>query len=168
MPRARIALRRITLFIDMPPDLPGRMWRGWVPPEKTLRMGRGRSRGPFASADSIVRPTHLEVEPGDDSGVAAGRKLGNPRGHPGVVVLRVGDDVGIAPGAHREDPRRLGVRVAEGVPARSPPEASLAVRTATTPPDPRRDPKPTVPRFALGGHCHAKEVPPPMRRRSTP
>src|SRR5689334_21325263 len=94
------------------------MWRGWTPPERTLGVREGPLERAFSSADSAVRPIHVEVEPRDDSGVVAGGKLGNPRRDPGVVVLRVGDDVGIAPGAHCEDPGRLVVRVAEGVQAR--------------------------------------------------
>src|SRR6476619_7198675 len=48
---------------------------------------------PLSSADSIVRPIHVELEPRDDPRIVPGRKLGNPRGDPGVVVLRIGDDV---------------------------------------------------------------------------
>src|SRR5689334_11678843 len=65
----------------------------------------------------MIRP---ELEPGDDPRIVAGRKLGNPRGDPRVFVLRIGDDVGIAPGARRQDPGRLLVRVAEGVQTRPP------------------------------------------------
>src|SRR6478736_239754 len=69
------------------------------------------------SADPIVRTVHVEVEPGDDARIVAGRKLRDLRGDPGVALLRIGDDVRITPCAHGQDPGRLAVRIAEGMQA---------------------------------------------------
>src|SRR3954447_10002269 len=64
------------------------------------------------------RLLHGDLEPGDDARVASfgeQPRLGVAGRHPGVSVLRIGDDVGEAAGADGEQVRRLVTRVAERV-----------------------------------------------------
>src|SRR4029077_13462530 len=123
MPRSRIAMRKMAVSRGMSllaarclisPDSRAPLSRALTPPAKSVRVA---ARAAASSAASVVRPIHPELEPGDDPGVVSDGeiRIRIPRGHPGVIVLRVGDHVREAAATQGEERRRLVVRIAEGV-----------------------------------------------------
>src|SRR5262249_35401437 len=74
----------------------------------------GRER-PLARPLSQFGLFDRNVEAGDNARIAFGLAVGIPSRDPRVAVFGIGDDVGEAPGAHREQPNWFVSRIAERV-----------------------------------------------------